>query len=234
MKVTILYFLILLNVPSILGQEKRKQNISRTIGISLPFMYVRSDDSYNHRKFGIQYRQCTPKYLLQIELNTIQQNQFEALGENRNQTSYIINENTRYYSKVDLNHNVNTQITLSKGWTNDLINIYVGSGIILGHNSLYFSSRLTNTYTEIDSVNLIYNTIIYESDFKNSSANYFYMGLVAKTSIEFQINAKFSAMIQFSTFFNYNWRYKTDFEFSKKQFTSLNSNGLELCFAYLL
>jgi len=234
MKNAILYILLFCVTSFTFAQEMEKKNISRTIGVSLPFMYVRSSDSYNHRKIGIQYRQCTPKYILQIELNHIGQNQFEAIDANSLPKRVINNDNIRGKSKVDLNYNYNTQITLSKGWTNDFLNIYIGSGLILGSNRLEFNSKLIHTIKEIDTLNQIYNTYNYESDFIKSKANYIYLGLVAKASIEFQINAKFSAMLQFSTFYNYNWRFKSGVEFSKKHFMSLNSNGLELCFSYLL
>lgn len=197
-------FTLLLTINSF-AQEK-SHDVRRTLGINFPTSPSSTERKYYLQKFGFIYRQCYGKYVLQAELDKMRQHSGYGYNDNNivndtNSLSYSYNYNIGHRSMKTL------QLSLLKGWTNDLTNIYVGFGIrqgLINENGSYSRTYYTN---HVDSTGNYYITYNNENYFvENWKPRYFMFALTCTAALEFRITKSLTGLVKYNPMFSWNWR----------------------------
>lgn len=234
-----LSIILILNTTTYQAQnQSSKKDVRITIGGNISVLPGKPDQHLNHYQFktGLTYRQCFKAYLLQAELNYLLHiDPALATHGPHGHSAYFVDES--YVNQYILNTQQlgNIQFSLSKGWTNETINIYLGAGLSAGYGQIEIHDQKLYRQVSIDS--LTQEPIPDINTYKNSSekyeANYLTVGLVAKATMEVKIYKRFSGTIQFSPEFNNSIRLKTaTSDLFKKNNFQFNWSGLELGLHY--
>jgi hypothetical protein len=129
----------------------------------------------------------------------------------------------------------NTQITLSKGWTNDKVNLYLGLGLSLGQSKADLSSSVATTKAINDSLGLAYLEYNRSAQSVYGEARYFHAGVVLKASAEFKLFDRVSMLVQFSPEISGAWRYKAvNEDVTRDKYTVMTNSLLEVGVHYRL
>ena len=234
MKIAIVSLLILFSFP-IFGQEKAE--VRKTFGVNISVFPQNEKRDYYQQKIGFVHRRCFKGFVLQSEFNLMNQNDpIPLLSSTKNATysftDYQIQETHRFNSSQRF---FNTQWTLSKGWTNDKINLYAGAGLSISQSEMKFNYNKSQVTPQLDSLGNSYllneRSIISASE----SAKYIHVGVVVKASAEFKLVDKVTMLVQFSPEISRGWRYKTETpEWSKKNYTVMTSSLIEVGIHYKL
>lgn len=210
---------------------QKSDDIRRTIGVSLPTIPLHVAGQFYQQKVGLQYRQCFKGYVFQAELNRLFQMEPPALyiGKEEGKYSYSVDETHYDENTRNLQRYLNAQLTLSKGWTNDRVNIYLGGGVSIGKSKLTYSSSIMQYQAALDSL----GTPVIVEDISDASisahADYFHIGAVLKASLEMKLLERLTLLIQFSPEISGAWRQKTNNTyFSKVNYATLTSSGIEI------
>ena len=234
MKIVIVPFLILFSL-TLFGQEKT--DVRKTFGVSMSVFPQNESRDFYQKKIGFIHRRCFKGFVLQSEFNWLKQDEpIPLLSGTKNATfsytDYQMQETHRYNSSQRF---FNSQWTVSKGWTNDKINLYAGAGFSISQSEMTFSYSKSQVTPQLDSLGnpFLLNERVVTST--SETAKYIHAGVVVKASAEFKLVDKVTMLVQFSPEISRGWRYKTETpEWSKKNYTVMTSSLLEVGVHYRL
>lgn len=217
------------------GQEK--EPVRKTFGFSMSILLNENAGDYYLRKYGFIHRRCFKGFVLQTEFNRMHQSEPKSILYNLDNGKYLYTGDDYMESnKVSKSQKYfNTQVSLSRGWTNDKVNLYLGLGVSLGQSKASFSSNVSRAEAALDSLgNSVLGYTGYELS-ASATASYFHVGVVAKASAEFKLVDRVSLLVQFSPEISGAWRYKFENpSYTKAKYSHLVSSGIEVGVHYRL
>lgn len=224
MKVTVavlLCFIVSINF----GQEKE---IRKTFGVNVSLTSLDAGGEFYHRKIGFMHRRCFKGFVLQTEFNRLLQNDPKSVLYTLDNGNYVFHgEDSLIENKVSKSQKYfNTQISLSKGWTNDKVNLYLGLGLSLGQSKADLSSNVATAKAINDTLGIArleYNRSALST---SGSASYIHAGVVVKASAEIKLFDRVSMLVQFSPEISGAWRYKAINEYVTRDKYAVMTNSL--------
>lgn len=220
---TLLFAIALFSVNA-----QKKHDVRRTIGLNFPLSQTSNEKPFYQEKFGFIYRQCFGKLTLQTELYRM----WQHAGYTSHYTQDPFEESVIYFEhyhlqKKKMNY---AQITLLKGWTNDITNLYVGAGLATGiiKEKGYYSKRYDSPFED--------NNII-----ESWSPRYISIALTCSAAMEFRITKSLSGVLKFNPMFSWNYRLSKDHEkyenlqkIYPNHYKQMTQSGFEISLNYKL
>ncbi|MCB9189639.1 MAG: hypothetical protein H6599_10220 [Flavobacteriales bacterium] len=187
------YFLLvfLAVIPEVKAQKHH--DIRKTIGVNFSMAPADNDRLFYQEKFGFIYRQCFGKFTLQTEISKMWQQQNKIT--NWSHTDWVSGTTTNEHLNVKQRKLNCLQVSLLKGWTNDLTNLYVGAGINTGliKEDGYYSKSFADQNRDLNHL-------------EKWSPKYIMIALTCTAAIEFRIMKNLSGMIKYNPIFSWNYR----------------------------